>query len=103
MRTQNLWSSLSAQPFPYLHGLAVVERDRFMLLDAYLRDCLDEWCASGGQISARSIVLLDDCTRTITRRFRLLDGEGQWYGWRNSGDWPGGSCAASLWSRHMRG
>jgi hypothetical protein len=61
MRTQDLWSSLSAQPFSYLHGLAVVERGRFMLLDAYLRDCLD------------------DCTLTITRRFRLLDGEGQWY------------------------
>ncbi|WP_201381372.1 hypothetical protein [Ktedonobacter sp. SOSP1-52] len=50
-----------------------------MLLDAYLRDCLEEWCASGGQLSARSIVLLDDCARSITRRFRLLDGEGQYY------------------------
>jgi hypothetical protein len=81
MRTQDLWSSLSAQTFPYLHGLAVVERDRFMLLDAYLRDCLEEWCASGGQLSARSIVLLDDCARSITRRLRLLDGEGQCYFW----------------------
>jgi hypothetical protein len=103
MRTQNLWPSLSAQPFPYLHGLAVVERVRFMLLGASLRDCLDEWCASGGQLSARSIVLLDDCIHTITRHFRLLNGEGQWYGWRHSGDWSGGSCAASMGSRHMRG
>jgi hypothetical protein len=77
MRTQDLWSSLSAQPFSYLHGLAVVEQGRFMLLDAYLRDCLEEWCASGGPLSARSLMLLDDCTLTITRRFRLLDGEGQ--------------------------
>ncbi|EFH85294.1 hypothetical protein [Ktedonobacter racemifer] len=79
MRTQDLWTALSAQSFPYLHELSSVDRDRFVLLDAYLRDCLEEWCVSGGQLSARSIVLLDDCTLTITRRFRLLDGEGQWY------------------------
>ncbi len=31
-----------------------------------------------GQLSARSIVLLDDCIRTITFDFKLLDGEGQY-------------------------
>ncbi len=79
MRTKNLWASLEAQPFLHLHELAQEERDSFVLLDTYLRDCLEEWCVSGGQLSARSIVLLDDCARTITRRFRLLDGEGQSY------------------------
>jgi hypothetical protein len=74
-----LWTYLETQPFPFLHELAPEERDRFVLLDAYLRGCLEEWCASGGQLSARSIVLLDDCARSITRRFRLLNGEGQWY------------------------
>lgn len=76
---QRLWTSLEAQPFPYLHELPLVDRDRFVLLDAYLRDCLEEWCASGGQLPARSIVLLNDCALMITKRFRLLDGEGQWY------------------------
>ena len=47
-----------------------------MLLDVYLRDYLEEWCVSGGQLSVQSIALLKDCTRAITRRFRLLDGEG---------------------------
>jgi hypothetical protein len=56
MRTQDLWTALSAQSFPYLHELSSVDRDRFVLLDAYLRDCLEEWCVSGGQLSARSIV-----------------------------------------------
>jgi hypothetical protein len=50
-----------------------------VLLDAYLRDCIEEWFAANGQLSARSIVLLDDCARTITKRFSLLDGEGQFY------------------------
>jgi hypothetical protein len=77
--SQNLWTSLEAQSFPYLHELDQDERDRFMLLDMYLRDCVEEWCASGGQLSARSIVLLDDCARAIVRRFGLLDGEGQSY------------------------
>lgn len=79
MRTKDLWVALSAQSFPYLHDLSPMDRDGFVLLDAYLRDCLEEWCASGGQLSALSIVLLDDCARTITKRFRLLDGEGQCY------------------------
>src|SRR5258708_34556807 len=79
MRTQGLWASLEAQPFPYLHELAPVDRGGFVLLDAYLRGCVEEWCASGGQLSARSIVLLDDCAHAITRRFRLLDGEEQCY------------------------
>jgi hypothetical protein len=77
--TTTLWTSLEDYPFPYLHKLAPVERDGFVLLDAYLRDCVEEWCASGDQLSARSMVLLDDCARSITRRFRLLDGEGQSY------------------------
>lgn len=79
MRTQNLWASLEVRPFPHLHELTPMDRDRFVLLDASLRDCFEEWCASGGQLSARSIVLLNDCVRSITRRFRLLDGEGQSY------------------------
>jgi hypothetical protein len=79
VRTENLWAVLIAQPFPSLHELDPVDRDRFVLLDAYLRDCLEEWCASGGLLSACSIVLLDDCARTITRRFKLLDREGQSY------------------------
>lgn len=79
MRTQDLWAALSAQSFPCLHELAQTDRDRFVLLDASLRDCVEEWYASGGQISARFIVQLDDCARSITRRFRLLDGEGQYY------------------------
>jgi len=62
-----------------LHELALADRDRFLLLDAYLRDCIEEWFASGGQLSTRSIVLLDDCARTITKRFSLLNGEGQSY------------------------
>jgi hypothetical protein len=77
--TQDVWAALSAQPFPYLHELAPVDRDGFVLLDAYLRDCLEEWVACSGQLSARSIVLLDDCVRSITRDFRRLDGEGQYY------------------------
>src|SRR5437660_1595205 len=79
MRIHDLWAVLSAQPFPHLHELVPRDRDVFVLLDAYLHGCLEEWWASGRQLSARSIVLLDDCTLTITRRFRLLDGEGQWY------------------------
>lgn len=79
MRTEDLWAALSTQPFPYLYELTPMDRDRFVLLDAYLRDCLEEWCASGGQLSARSVVLLADCARSITRRFGLLDGEGQYY------------------------
>jgi hypothetical protein len=79
MSTQDLWAALSTQPFPHLHELAPEDRDGFVLLDAYLRDCLEEWCISGGQLSARSIVLLDDYAGSITRRFRLLDGEGQYY------------------------
>lgn len=59
MRIHNLWDSVKAQPFPSLHELAQEERDSFVLLDTYLRDCLEEWDASGGQLSARSIVLLD--------------------------------------------
>ncbi len=82
MKPQDLWASLEAHPFPSLHELAPQERDRFVLLDAYLRDCLEDWCATDGQLSARSIVLLDDCARSITRRFRLLDGEGQYYFWQ---------------------
>ena len=77
MKTQDLWAALSAQPFPYLHELTPADRDRFVLLDAYLRDCVEEWVAYGGQLAAHSIVLLDDCARTIIRRFWLLDGEGQ--------------------------
>lgn len=103
MRTQDVWAVLSAQPFPFLHELAPLDRDRFVLLDTSLHDCLEEWCASGGQLSSRSVVLLDGCARSITKRFRLLNGEWQWYGWRNSEDWPGWSCAASIWSRHRRG
>lgn len=56
-----------------------MERDRFVLLAAYLRDCIEEWSTSGGQLSARSIALLDEYARSITRRFRQLDGEGQYY------------------------
>ena len=44
-----------------------------------MRTCVEEWGTSGGQLSARSIVLLDNCTRTITKRFMLLDGEGRYY------------------------
>jgi hypothetical protein len=76
---QRLWADLEFQPFPHLHGLAPADRDRLVLLDAYLRDCVEEWVASDDQLSARSIILLDDCARTITKRFRLLDGEGQYY------------------------
>ncbi len=79
MRTQDLWAALSAQSFPCLHELTPAERDRFVQLDAYLRDCFEEWYASDGQLSTRSIVLLDDCARSITRRFRPLDSEGQYY------------------------
>lgn len=79
MRTQDLWASLEAQPFPLLHELTPMDRDGFVLLDAYLRTCLEEWYASGSQLSARSVVLLDDCARSVTKRFRLLDGEGQYY------------------------
>lgn len=79
MRTQDLWAALSAHPFPFLHEPAPTDRDGFVLLDAYLRGCLEEWCASGGQLSACSIALLDDCARSITRCFQLLDGEGQCY------------------------
>lgn len=79
MKTQDLWVALSAQPFPFLHELAPEDRDRFVLLDAYLRDCLEEWVLSDGQFSARSVVLLADCARSIARRWRLLDGEGQYY------------------------
>lgn len=74
-----LWAALSARPFPYLHELAPRDRDRFVLLDSYLRDCLEEWYASGGQLSACSIILLDACAQSITRRIRFLDGEGQYY------------------------
>lgn len=76
---QRLWAALSTQPFPYLHGLTPVDRDRFVLLDAYLRACVEEWCASSGQLSTRSIALLDTCAQSITKRFRLLNGEGQYY------------------------
>lgn len=79
MNTKNVWGALSVCPFPFLHDLAPVDCDRFVLLDAYLRNCLDEWCASGGQLSACSVVLLDDCARSITKHFRLLDDEGQYY------------------------
>lgn len=79
MKAKELWVRLEVHPFPYLHELAPVERDGFVLLDAYLRDSLEEWCASGGQLSARSIALLDTCARSITRHFRLLDCEGQYY------------------------
>ncbi|HEU5378018.1 MAG TPA: hypothetical protein VFV38_21565 [Ktedonobacteraceae bacterium] len=79
MSIQELWASLEARSFPYLHELALIDRDHFVLLDAYLRDCLEEWRVCDGQLSARSIVLLDDCARSITRRFRLLDSEGQYY------------------------
>ena len=79
MRTQELWSTLSTQSFPYLQELGPIDRDGFVLLDVYLRDCMEEWVTSSGQLSARSIVLLDDCARSITRHFRLLDGEGQYY------------------------
>lgn len=79
MSIQQLWAALSVQVFPCLHELNLTERDRFVLLDTYLRDCLEEWCVTGFLLSARSIVLLDDCTRCITRRYRLLDGEGQSY------------------------
>lgn len=74
-----MWAALSTQSFPSLHELTPVDRDRFVLLDTYVRACVEEWCAPGGQLSACSIVLLDDCARSITRRFRLLDGEGQHY------------------------
>jgi hypothetical protein len=50
----------------------MVERDRFVLLDAYLHDCLEEWSTPSGQLSARSVVLLDACACTITRHFKLL-------------------------------
>lgn len=79
METNTWWATLSAQPFPYLHELTPMERDRFVLLDAYLRDCIEEWFTTGFRLSARSVVLLDDCVRTITKRFTLLDGEGQFY------------------------
>lgn len=75
----NLWTRLEGLPFPYLHELSPTERDRFVLLDVYLRDCLDEWVVSGGQLSAHSIALLYGCAQSITRCFRLLDGEGQCY------------------------
>jgi hypothetical protein len=51
--TTALWASLEAQPFSFLHELAPVDQDRF--------------------------VLLDDCVRTIIRCFTLLDSEGQCY------------------------
>lgn len=79
MKIQDLWAILEAQSFPYLHELAPLDRNGFVLLDTYLCDCLEEWCASGGQLSPRTIVLLDDCAHTITKRFSLLDGEGQYY------------------------
>lgn len=79
IHTKDARAVLSAQPFPYLHDLAPADLDCFVLLDAYLRDCLEEWCASGGQLSARFIALLYDCASTIPRHFMLLDGEGQSY------------------------
>ena len=79
MKTNKRWAALSAQPFPYLYELAPVDRDCFMLLDAYLRGCIEEWFTSGGQLSARSVVLLDDCVRTLSKRFKLLGEEGQSY------------------------
>lgn len=80
MRTiSNLWTSLETSPFPALTELATQDRDLFVLLDTYLRDCIEEWFACNGQLSARSIVLLDDCTRTITKYFKLLEGESQYY------------------------
>ncbi|HEY1349897.1 MAG TPA: hypothetical protein VGF67_09760 [Ktedonobacteraceae bacterium] len=53
-----------------------MERDSFVLLDSYLRDCLEKWCASDGHLWAYSIVLLDSCARSTTRRFRSLDSGG---------------------------
>lgn len=94
MRTKNLWASLKVQPSPFLHELAQMDRDGFVLLDAYLRNCLEEWCACSGQLSARSVVLLDDCARTITKHFWLLDGEGQSY-FGQYGTLPGRFAAPS--------
>jgi hypothetical protein len=79
MRAKDLWTSLKAHPFPYLHELAPRDRDGFVLLDTYLRGCLEEWITTDNQLSAHSIVLLDDCVRSITKRFQLLDSEGQYY------------------------
>jgi hypothetical protein len=64
-----LWAPLETQSFPYLHELAPVDQDCFVLIDAYLCGCLEEWVASGGQLSAGSTRLLDDCARNISRRF----------------------------------
>jgi hypothetical protein len=101
MNTKNMCAALSVQPFPYLHELDPADRDGFVLLDTYPRDCVEEWCASGGELSARFFVLLDDCAQTITRRFTLLDGEGQYYGWRSSGNLLGESYAASMEKRRI--
>ena len=83
----NLWVCLETLPFPTLHGLTALDQDSFVLLDTYLRYCLEEWFASNGQPSARSIMLLDDCIRTITFDFKLLDGEGQYSFGQWKQDW----------------
>lgn len=59
--------------------LAQGDLDGFVSLDAYLRDCLEEWTFSDGQLSAHSIALLNGCARSITKRFQLLDSEGHYY------------------------
>ena len=51
LRALDLWTTLSTHPLLYLHELDPVDWDGFALLDAYLRDCLEEWFASGSQLS----------------------------------------------------
>jgi len=73
-----LWASLEASSFPISNELTIQDRDAFTLLDTYLSYCVEEWFACNGQISALSVVLLDNCTRT-TKDLKHLDGEGQCY------------------------
>jgi hypothetical protein len=70
---------LAEHAVPSLHYLDPGDRDAFELLDVYLRGCLEAWWNQEGKLSARSIVLFDECRRTLTQKVTLLDGEALCY------------------------
>lgn len=70
-KCEHLWWKLIKRSVPSLHALGPEDRDNFELLDLYLRGCFESWWNQEGELSARFLVMLDECERALTQSFAL--------------------------------
>jgi hypothetical protein len=68
-----------AQSVPSLHHLQPGDREALELLDWYLRASLEAFFTNQGDLDARWIILLDDCSRELVPWLKKLNGEPKHY------------------------